>query len=183
MKRGKFVEKAVNFITSTLIIVTVILAFTIVSAKVSGKDPSVFGYQIKTVLSGSMEPEIQTGSIILNKKTNSETLKEGDVVTFLTEENILVTHRIIEVVGNEYITKGDNNSGKDVQPILPQNITGKYTGITIPYVGYVLNFANTNVGSALLLVLPGLYLVGYSIRIITRSLKQVENQTPAKNEK
>lgn len=183
MKRGTILSSIVNFVTSVLLIVTVIVAFTIVSAKVSGKEPSIFGYEIKIVLSGSMEPEIKTGSIILNKKVNNDAFKEGEIVTFLTEENILVTHRIIEVVGSEYITKGDNNSGKDVQPILSQNITGKYTGVTIPYLGYVLSFANTKLGSALLLVIPGLYLVGYSVLLITRSLRQAESKIAVQKNK
>lgn len=178
MKRGTILKVVGNLITTVLFIVVVLTVFMIVSSKVSGEEPSLFGYQIKTVLSGSMEPKIQTGSIIFIQQTEkNDLLIEGDVITFLTEENILVTHRIIEVKGNDYITKGDSNNGIDIHPVLLQNIIGKYTGITIPYIGYVMGFANTKLGSALLLILPGLYLIGYSFIIIGRPSREIENPT------
>lgn len=175
MKIGAMLKSITNFMMTVIIIVLIIIAFTIVSAKVKGQDPSFLGYQIKAVLSGSMEPEIQTGSIIIIEQTHEDLLKVGDVVTFLTKENILVTHRIVEKEENTYITKGDNNNGNDVEPVLSQNIIGKYTGITIPYIGYIMVFANSKLGSALLLILPGIYLIGCSFVMIWRSFKQIKN--------
>lgn len=176
MKWSTILRSTGNLIATVLFIVFVILACMIVFAKVSGQEPNFFGYQMKTVLSGSMEPSIETGSIIFIEQTEIDApLKEGDVITFQTDENILVTHRIVEANGEEYITKGDNNNGIDVNPVLAQHVIGKYTGWTIPYLGYLLGYANTKLGSALMLILPGLFLIGYAFITIGRSLKQVEN--------
>ncbi len=54
-------------ITVVLYAVLFMMIFVVVSSKASGGEPQFFGYQIKTVLSGSMEPGIQTGSIIAVK--------------------------------------------------------------------------------------------------------------------
>lgn len=157
-----------------LIIIIITTAFIIVAAKVSGKEPNFFGYEMKTVLSGSMEPELQTGSIIIIEQTDKNKLKAGDIITFATKENILVTHRIIESTESGYITKGDSNNGVDINPVTPKNIIGKYSGVTIPYVGYVMFFVNTKLGGLLLLIIPGIYLIGISLINIRRSTKQEE---------
>lgn len=176
MKWGKIMKVIGNLLTTFLFLIVVLTVFMIVSSKLSGEEPNLFGYQMKTVLSGSMEPKIQTGSIIfIQQFEKDEILTEGDVITFLTEEDILVTHRIIEINGNEFITKGDNNNGNDIKPVLSQNIIGKYTGITIPFIGYGMGFAKTKLGSALLLILPGLYLIGYSFIIIGRLSREIED--------
>ena len=42
-----------------------------------------------------------------------------------------------------YETKGDNNNGPDLEPVLAENVIGKYADITVPYAGYALNYANS----------------------------------------
>ena len=59
----------------------------------------------------------------------------------------IITHRIIGVKDTNgkvmYETKGDNNNGPDLEPVLAENVVGKYADITVPYVGYLLNYANS----------------------------------------
>lgn len=168
-----------NLVTTILFIIFIFMVFFVVSSKVSGGEPQILGYQLKSVLSGSMEPGIQTGSIIVVKPTADKTsFKEGDIITFLEEENILITHRIIEVIksGEQvlYRTKGDNNNGPDINPVLSENVVAEYTGFTIPYVGYFINFAQTKEGSALLLILPGLLLLAYSVITTWKAIAEVD---------
>ncbi len=85
---------------------------TVLVAKSSGKTPSVLGYQLYVVQSGSMIPTLHIGTLILSKAFDeSLQLKKGDVVTF-TSDGMTVTHRIIEVLSAngqiQYRTKGDN---------------------------------------------------------------------------
>lgn len=75
------------------------------------------------VCSGSMEPELLVGDVIVIKKC--DTYKTGDIVTFLDDDNILVTHRIIEEKENGFVTKGDNNNVKDKAVISKNKIQGK----------------------------------------------------------
>jgi signal peptidase I len=184
-KRKKKTMKWVNSLVSGILMVLLItVASVVVITKASGGEPQLFGYQLKTVLSGSMEPDIQTGSIISVKLAEDKTnFKEGDVITFMEEEGILITHRITEVVGSGdsvlYRTKGDNNNAEDMNPVLAANVVAEYTGFTLPYVGYFINFSQSKNGAFLLLI-PGFLLLIYSAFSIWRILSQIElpkNQT------
>lgn len=151
--------------------------FVIGSAIFSGGEPNLFGYQIKTVLSGSMEPNIKTGSIIIVKTGgDATTFKENDIITFKATENRIVTHRIIDVVQKNgqtmYRMKGDSNKTKDMNLVLPQNVIGEYTNITIPYIGYFIEFTKSKGGSLLLFLIPGLLLFSYSLVAIWRTFTQ-----------
>ncbi|WP_100012705.1 signal peptidase I SipW [Lentibacillus sediminis] len=172
------IMKGISSITTFLLFVLLIAtALMVISFRASGGEADLFGYQVKSVLSGSMEPEMQTGSIIAIKLGGDMTrFEKGDVITFRNADNILITHRVDQVMegGEQYITKGDNNEEADSEPVIAQNIVGTYTGFTIPYVGYAMSFANTPEGAALLLILPGLMLFGYSVVTIWRVLGRLE---------
>lgn len=170
--------KVVNVVTTALLFILLVsTAFLVISTKAAGGEPNLFGYQLKMVLSGSMEPEIQTGSVIAIKPSSDEThYKKGDVITFEAEDGKLITHRIVQIKGDgeQYITKGDNNNGPDVDPVLSQNIVGKYTGFAVPYVGYVIHFANSKQGAVWMFIVPGIMLVGYSIITVWRALRKLD---------
>jgi signal peptidase I len=172
-----------SLVTIILSITLLFMVFVVISSKVKGGEPSILGYQLKTVLSGSMEPTFKTGSIIAIKPLQSTIdLKKGEVITFKSNDDpsMLITHRIHDVMGSgkniTYVTKGDNNEDPDNAPVLPQNIVGEYQGFTIPYIGYLLNFGSSKIGSALLLILPGILILGYSIFTIWGLLTAVEEE-------
>ncbi|ASK64463.1 signal peptidase I [Virgibacillus phasianinus] len=168
-------------VTYFMIVVMVCLAIIVISAKASAGEPTIFGYQIKTVLSGSMEPEFQTGSIIAIKPTDDgSTFKQGDVITFHAKDEMIITHRIVDkkTVNGEtiYTTKGDHNGAADVDSVLAKNVIGNYVDFTIPYVGYLLNYANSKAGAALLLIVPGIVLVLYSAISIFKAIREIEGK-------
>lgn len=164
--------------TTLLFLLLIVMVIAVISSKASGGEPSFMGYQLKPVLSGSMEPTFMTGSIIAVKPVeNPKSLKKDDVITFMESDDKLVTHRIIEVVKNGestmYKTKGDNNEEADMDPVLADNIIGIYTGFTVPFAGYIVDFAKSKNGS-FLLIIPGLLLIIYSAFSIFRGLKELE---------
>src|SRR5690606_36720958 len=94
--------------TSLEIMMTVTIVAVIVSQATEG-EWNVFGYQIKTVLSGSMEPVFQTGSIIvIESKDDSTQFQIGDIITFYNSYGVIITHRVKEVINNgaQYLTNG-----------------------------------------------------------------------------
>lgn len=178
MKSMKIINSAINVLLFTVFCLMILV---VLISKASGGEPSLFGYELKIVLSGSMEPEFKTGSVIAVKSdVNTSELQAGDVITYLKDEYTLVTHRIMDVIetgaGTLFQTKGDHNAAPDVELVLDQNVVAQYTGFTIPYVGYVMNFASTKVGILLLLVLPGVLLLGYSIITITQALRYLDKK-------
>ncbi|UOQ44538.1 signal peptidase I [Halobacillus salinarum] len=188
MSGKKILSVLSTLLNILLFAVLVSMIFLVISAKASGGEPNIFGYQIKTVLSGSMEPTFKTGSVIaVNPDIDNKTFQKGDIVTFMKDKDTLVTHRIIDVqkTGNNviYHTKGDNNDGPDMDPLLAENVVGEYTGITIPYLGKMITFANSQLGAVFLLIVPGVLLILYSAFTIWKTLgqfvdnKEVKNQT------
>lgn len=113
-KKGLF-KKIINIILDVLIaIFGVILAISIynnIQIQVLGnKYSSFFGYSTFEVKTGSMGDAIHIGDWIIVKKT--PTVKLNDIVTY-EKNNEFITHRVIEVYKNSYVTKGDANTGKD----------------------------------------------------------------------
>ena len=173
-----------NLITVVLFINLILMAFLVISSKASGGEPKAFGYQLKTVLSGSMEPTFQTGSVIAVKPLDSKerkSLKKDDIITFQTGEDILITHRIIGVnTSGEHVmyeTKGDNNKTADMDAVLSDNVVAVYSGFTIPFIGYFIDFAQSKEGSAILLIGPGILLLGYAGFSIYQALRELDPKT------
>lgn len=125
-------------------------------------------YKLMVVLSGSMEPTIKTGSIVVVKP--EKTYKVGDIITFRdsTQPQITVTHRIFEASGSAYITKGDANKTADTQERLKQNVLGKVI-FSIPFLGYPVSFAKTQTGLIILVIIP-------SVIIIYSELLNIKNE-------
>ena len=135
-----------NAITSLLVILVVIGAMLLGGVR-------ILGYQVFTVLSGSMEPVYHTGSLIYVKDVDYRDLGEGDVITFLLNEDTVATHRIVGVVPDEedpsvvrYRTKGDANDAEDGALVHYKNVIGSPV-FTIPYLGYVANYIQNPPGT------------------------------------
>ena len=136
---GHAVKKVWNVVSSILVALVVIFAALLVGAR-------LFGLQVFTVLSGSMEPAYHTGSLIYVKKVDPATIKEGQAITFLLAEDTVATHRVIEVVPDEedptvlrFRTKGDAHDSPDGGLVHYKNVIGVPV-FTIPYLGYVANY-------------------------------------------
>ncbi|MGY3714791.1 signal peptidase I SipW [Sutcliffiella cohnii] len=182
MNKKKIMKIISNVVTGFLFLTLVFMVIVVISSKASGGEPQVLGYQLKTVLSGSMEPEFKTGSIIAVKPVEDPTsLQEGTVITYTNSEGSFVTHRIIDVIQNGehtmYQTKGDNNADIDGQLVLSQNVVAEYTGFTIPLLGYFIDFAKSSKGTAILLITPGILLLIYSGISITSAIRELDKMS------
>lgn len=103
----------------------------------------VFPIYPSVIATGSMEPMIKPGDVILVKKIvdmkGINVLKVGDVIQF-KRDSVLISHRIIEIISDEkegmsFRTKGDNNSGVDIELVKPQDIKGIVV-YTVPKIGW-----------------------------------------------
>ena len=74
----------------------------------------LFGNKPAVIVSGSMEPTIQTGAFILVHFSDFEDCEVGDVITYYHPGfDELATHRIVEKGEDYYWTKGDANTARD----------------------------------------------------------------------
>lgn len=122
----KLVRKIAIFLA--IIFVGLLLAFNFYNLfclKVLNRDlTTISGYAVLEVVSGSMEPTIHVGDLIVIQ-TKEETYEVGDIITFYDVEGSFVTHRILSIEGSQMITKGDNNNSAD-SPTNMDAIVGKY---------------------------------------------------------
>ena len=121
-----------------LLIIPIILTIIIIYF-VSG----YFKYYALAIASGSMNPIFDRGSVVITEQVNEKydnynKLKEGEIIAFKAEKNIVV-HRLIRIVNTDnevyYYTKGDANKKEDYYLIKKENIIG-IVKFTIPYIGY-----------------------------------------------
>jgi signal peptidase len=120
--------------------------------------PMPLGFGLSVVLSGSMEPELSTGDLLL--VVAREEYKPDEVVVFLDGRSAVV-HRIISMDGDTVITQGDANNQAD-EPISTELICGKVV-LAIPLVGYLVSVIKTPLGTLLILALA-VWLLNRSFR-------------------
>lgn len=173
MKKNKvfrIIKLIKNLFCWTLIAVLVFTLVVFFMSRINGSTPSVFGYSIFRVSSGSMEPELMVGDIILDKTVdNPEDLKVGDVITFKSSDygDLLVTHKVIKAPYEEngklmLQTKGIANEVED-KPISVDNVKG----IMICKVDYLDTVYNVFLSPWGLLILIALIVIIFFDEIIT----------------
>lgn len=116
---------------------------------------SILGYNYKTVLTGSMEPAIPVGSIVITKEQSSYEIE--DIISF-QEEGAIITHRIITIDRERYITKGDANNVADTEEVQQKQILGKVI-LTIPLLGYLVMWLMSPFGIISLFIIIGIWYI------------------------
>ncbi len=175
----------INVLKTIVIAAFVALAFVAVAANI--KLP--LGYRVLVVQSGSMEPAIPVGSVLLTKPTAdfaspipiSRFLK-GDVITYAIGKNNFVSHRVVEVVEQNkqffYQTKGDANKTADQKLIAENEVVGKSI-FAAPYIGRFVNFAKTPLGYLLMIMIPSLYVILSEIWSIIGEIRKSKPKVPS----
>lgn len=135
MKKAKKIFSRIMTVLSVVLFIFGLVIFVSVLNASAGKVPSVFGFSVMQVKSGSMLPDYEIGTIVVTKKVDATELKVGDVISFYSTESEISgkvnTHRIVRVEGGEedgvpyFTTKGDHNDDVDAHKVWPQNIVGK----------------------------------------------------------
>ncbi|MGM0590717.1 MAG: signal peptidase I [Halobacteriota archaeon] len=155
-------------------IVPVVVLLLVVAPFVVYAVPGVVGAdEGYVVLSGSMQPEIAPGDVVIVGAVDPESVAVGDVITFTrSATRPPVTHRVIEVVeddqGLAFRTMGDANEEADSALVRPAQVVGRVT-FTIPYIGHVIQFTNSGTGFIALVLIPiGLLLVSELWRFAVR---------------
>lgn len=169
--------KIINTIFSGIFIIVLLLVSSLFLVPLL---PITNNIQIKIVESGSMEPTILTGSLVIIKPATSYAV--GDIITFTSvSADVPTTHRIVairEASGQKFfMTKGDANEEADTNETALRSVIGK-VALVVPYVGFVLDFARQPIGFGLLIVLPALLIIWSELEKIWREVrKPVARQT------
>lgn len=147
--------------------------------------PITGNFKAMTVISGSMEPSIKIGSIVVVKP--EQDYKIGDVITFgtISKTKAPTTHRIydIKIEGGQpvYITKGDTNNAPDAKEIQKKDIIGEVL-FSVPFAGYVVDFAKKPIGFILIIMVPALLIIADEIKKILLEVFKNRNEKQTKND-
>lgn len=133
----KIVKRVLTIlITIILLLLLTFNIYSFISINVLNKDlVTIGGYSFLEVVSGSMEPTIEIGDIVIID-TKDKDILEGDIITFKDTSGSLVTHRVVSYTDDKMITKGDFNNSND-EEISRDNIVGKYK-FKIHHLGLVI---------------------------------------------
>lgn len=163
----KIISSAI-FVILVLLIILIVLYIVRVNFLASNDKLGEVKINFYTILTQSMYPTIKAGDIVITYKEDNNKYNEGDVITFISDQNggITVTHRIKEVFNvndsYSYRTKGDNNNAPDNEIIFGDNVLGKVL-IKIPKAGYIQQFLVSKTGWIAAVILPCLAIVIYDI--------------------
>ncbi|HHU86797.1 MAG TPA: signal peptidase I [Peptococcaceae bacterium] len=127
--------------------------------------PDFLGYKPFIVLSGSMEPAIQAGDLIITKVIEPEKVAEGDIIAFQAEKNTIVTHRVTDVrteEGLSFLTRGDANTGADAKAVGVGELEGIYL-CRLAGVGNFAMFLQTPLGMLLFVITPLCLFILYDV--------------------
>lgn len=165
-----------------LLVLTAVLiginVYSINASKIAGNAvPMPFGFGAAVVLSGSMEPELSVGDLLIVARQDNYDV--GDIVVY-QDGRMAVTHRIVSIDVNKVITRGDANNTED-RPITMDQIKGKIV-FSIPVLGYVINIVKTPLGTLCILAVA-IFLLERSFRAEKQKDKQELDAIKAEIEK
>ena len=118
---------------------------------------------------------VRAGVMVI-KHVYPESLKIGDIICFKPSQPTFITHRIINITDEGFITK-DANEDPDQWIVKKGNIIGKAVFI-IPHIGYIGYFVRTPIGFILLIVIPASLII---IMKITKIVKELRKQEQTSN--
>lgn len=131
------------------------------------------------VQSGSMEPAIHTGSLVVSKPMAEYAI--DDVITYNDDSTnqTPTTHRVVEIKNDNgavsYVTKGDANNDRDRKAVEQKNVLGKVL-FSVPYLGYIVDFIKKPIGFILVVLIPALLIVSEEAKKIWLEIKKIKNK-------
>lgn len=149
----------------------IVVAGALLALVIAG--PLVVGDHPHTDLSGSMEPVISPGDVVIDEQIKPWEAHVGDIVTFRDPQNQskLLTHRVVSIRRVDsrmwFVTKGDADNTEEHWRVPASGQIGRVV-YTVPWVGHVAVFARTKLGWALLVGIPLLLLAAEELKRIWR---------------
>lgn len=179
----KVILGILNAISIALIVFAVAALLIVVNTR-SGEAPNFFGYSMFRVLTGSMEPELPVGSMVIVKRVGAEEVKIGDIITFFSTDPTLQggvnTHRVIDIDNSGmdilFTTKGDANQFKDEYGAVGSNLIGVVIYCS-KFLGTAVRLASNPVIFFPLLVIPlGIILISNLVGTVKTAKKLAEEE-------
>ena len=197
------VQRALSVIITVLLIFSVLLCLYVTIQVLSDGFVNIGGFMMFRVVTGSMEPTMHVGSLMVTREVDISTVALHDIICFRTQEAAIwgkiVTHRVVDIVpmadgSNWLVTKGDANLVNDSYYVNQDNFVGKvvwYTGDD-SILASIFSFFTNEIGFLACIVLPCLLLVSFILKDCVNNIRkelqeameeaEVETETKAVDE-
>ena len=147
------IKKIWSILSTVLVVLIVVSAVFLMGSR-------LLGFQVYTVISGSMEPELSVGDLLYVKPVGSiSDIQVGDDISFVLNEDLVVaTHRVVRIDAEKQhlYTKGIANEIEDSDPVHFNNVIG-VVRFNIPLLGFVSNFVQNP---------PGMYITIAAVAVL-----------------
>lgn len=172
--------------TAVLILSVLLCLYVTVNTLVTGYT-SFFGFSLFRVVTGSMEPTIHVGAVLVCQATDIEDIGVGDVICFRSRESshygYIVTHRVVSVQKDSDGTillesRGDANYSSDRYYVRSENLIGRvrwHTGDEGVFTK-MLEFLSGKFGFLLFIAVPVLVIVGLILQEVGRNIRGEMNK-------
>lgn len=170
-QENKVLKIISNILFVIFMMIIIFFIFATAQSKLTGQEPSILGHRLYIVESGSMEPAIKMGSMVIVKELPASEIKIGDAAIFYTEDReAKVTHRVVDIEGNgeSFITRGDANNMDDPNPRGKSEVIGKVL-FPIPFMGFIFYYLSKPIAILVILILGGAWL------LIPKILSKIED--------
>lgn len=173
----KTVKKIFEWFGIVIVVVSILLvAFVFIGPR--------FGWETHPVLSGSMEPTLKVGGLIITKPENIQDIKENDMITFNVSSGVIVTHRVIAIEVRDgkpwFQTKGDANQDPDNDFVSSEGEEMRKVFFHVPYLGFAAVFLQRKLTFFILIAIPALILIGIFSRDLWKGIREIrEKRKPA----
>ena len=167
-------QKIWNTVGTVIVVLVVIAAVFLMGAR-------LVGLQVYNVVSDSMRPTYNKGDLLYVKAVDPDSVRVGDPITFVLNENLVVaTHRVVAVDGENrtFTTKGDANESNDKAPVHFNNLIG-VPQFSIPMLGYVSDYIQHPPGTY---VAIGIVVVLLALAFLPDMIKKKETPEVQKSE-
>ena len=176
LSKKKIILNVIGIILCVILIPILFINCFLIVKGIANKNevPYIGGNAPLIVLTGSMDPTIKAGDLIVTKKIAAKDVKVGDVISFFDPDgngSAIVTHRVIGIEIDEtsgeifFRTQGDNNDIADMTPVPAENLVGRWEGTRFWGLGYVVLFTQSTVG---IIVIIAVIVVGIFVYMMIR---------------
>lgn len=178
---------AVGIVLCIILIPILVINVTLIVKSYTNTEevPMIGGYAPLIVLTGSMEPEIMSGDLIIVKQIDAKDVKEKDVIAFFDPDGngtSILTHRVTEIYEEDgtlyFRTWGDANDTADRLPVSADKLVGVYV-TRIGGAGNVAMFMQTTAGLVICVIVPLVLIIGWDILRRKRFEKMNKQDTDA----
>lgn len=175
-------RRRINVLITLLLILAVLLCVYVVAQVLRYGYVNIGGYSLFRVVTGSMEPTVPIGSLLVSKSVAMDAVQVGDIICFRAQESQIfgqmMTHRVVDITAAAdgsllFVTKGDANLSSDGYFVAASNFVGKvvwYTGEGSS-LSTIFSFFTNKVGFLSCIVLPCLLLASLIFRDCIKNIR------------